>query len=513
MSIPGTKLAGASRSLVTRAGPAIAWLAVAVGVSGVVFHGWYAVASEHYLQFTGGVWLALARDLSDGTLYRGVISEVGYGGTRYFPLYFSLIAALIKLGVPPLAAAHAVSLASTALLFAAVTLLVRRLGLPGRAALFLAVFAIAPNYLEQTVFAIRCDILAAALVIWGLIFTLPRAGTAPTGPGTSMPLAAFFFTLALATKPTAVYGTAVAMTVMALHGRWRTLLRLTAWSAAGALVFFAVLQALSGGRALESFRACALAGGTGTDLVRSLFAVRLGPIGGLRFLTVVLGCATLALLFDLHRSWRDLPSVLFLFAAATTAVILGSPGTVHPNQVTDVHVAAVVGIAAFVRRRDRFRTAAYGVLVCFLLFAGYQDYSRVLRQRMPETAKRWAAERQGLVDAVEGFSKPVLSESPEYPVLAGKPAYLLDAFTLRVIVAGRPDVLADVLTKLNARTFAYLLLDEDPETPGGRGWYENVHFGWTVMQAMLANYRYKESHNGMRIYVPKPVVTGAATGP
>lgn len=513
MSIPGTKLAGASRALVTRAGPAIAGLAVVLSVSGVVFHGWYAVASEHYLQFTGGVWLALARDLSDGILYRGVISEAGYGGTRYFPLYFSLIAALIKIGVPPLAAAHAVSLASAVLLFAGVTLLVRRLGLPGRAALFLAVFAIVPNYLQQTVFALRCDILAAALVIWGLTFTLPRPGTAPAGSGTSVPLAAVFFTLALATKPTAVYGTAVAMTVMALHGRWRPLLRLVAWSAGGALVFFAALQVLSGGRALESFRACALAGDTGTALVRNLFAIRLGPVGGLRFLTVVLGCATLAWLFDFHRTWRDLPSVLFLFAAATTAVILGSPGTVHPNQVTDVHVAAVVGIAAFVHRHDRFRPAGYGLLVCLLLIAGYQDYSRVLRQRMPDTAKRWAAERQGLFEAVEGFSKPVLSESPEHPVLAGKRAYLLDAFTLRVIVAGRPDVLADVLTKLNARTFAYLLLDEDPETPRGRGWYENVHFGWTVMEAMLANYRYKETRNGMRIYVPKVVATDAATGP
>jgi hypothetical protein len=38
------------------------------------------------LNFVSGTSLALGVDLRDGALYRPLIGELGFGGTRYFPL-------------------------------------------------------------------------------------------------------------------------------------------------------------------------------------------------------------------------------------------------------------------------------------------------------------------------------------------------------------------------------------------------------------------------------------------
>src|SRR6202521_3110166 len=46
--------------------------------------------NARYLTPTNGVWLALATDLKDGLFYRPLLSPVGYGGARYFSLFFFL---------------------------------------------------------------------------------------------------------------------------------------------------------------------------------------------------------------------------------------------------------------------------------------------------------------------------------------------------------------------------------------------------------------------------------------
>src|SRR5690349_3712070 len=43
-----------------------------------------------YLNHVSGVWATLADDVAHGVVYRPLVSDLGYGGTRYFPLYFTL---------------------------------------------------------------------------------------------------------------------------------------------------------------------------------------------------------------------------------------------------------------------------------------------------------------------------------------------------------------------------------------------------------------------------------------
>ena len=76
----------------------------------LLVHAWLALTSGDGLNSVSGVWLTLARDAREGVFYRALEASGQYGGTRYFPLLFLLIAALMRAGVPPVAAGHAVGL-------------------------------------------------------------------------------------------------------------------------------------------------------------------------------------------------------------------------------------------------------------------------------------------------------------------------------------------------------------------------------------------------------------------
>ena len=61
--------------------------------------------------------MKFATELVEGTFYRPLMSDVGYGGTRFFPLHFTLHAILIKWGLPPLAAGYLLTLFAMFLMF------------------------------------------------------------------------------------------------------------------------------------------------------------------------------------------------------------------------------------------------------------------------------------------------------------------------------------------------------------------------------------------------------------
>src|SRR5436190_5491134 len=82
-----------------------------------------SISSRFYLNFSSGVWLALARDTHDGVLYRPLWNGVEYGGTRYFPMLFVATAALMRAGVSPVAAAETVSMLGLVAMVAAVFVL------------------------------------------------------------------------------------------------------------------------------------------------------------------------------------------------------------------------------------------------------------------------------------------------------------------------------------------------------------------------------------------------------
>jgi hypothetical protein len=480
----------------------VALAVVAVVVAALAVNGWYALTTAFYVNHVSGVWLGLADDLARGVFYRELIGPAGYGGTRYFPLFFSAVAALMKAGLSPLAAGFAISLLGGVLLAGGAGWAASRLGLPRDLVAAVAMFTLAAPFVQQTMFSIRSDVLATGLVALGLAAIAPAwrddAARRPW-PG----VAAVMFTLAVAAKITTLYAPAAAVTSLVLCRRRQEAARLVLFLAGGAAVLGLVLTVGSGGRAIESFRACALGGDTaGAWLAGGLWSTGSVLFGPSRFLGATLGLAIVAWLAGLRRTWRGLPSILLACAVGSTSLVLASPGTIYTNQMTDVYLAAILVIAAFLARHVRFQATALVVLLVLAAGAARVNVSAWWSPEVRRMALDLPAERRQLSDLVGRFRSPVLTEAPELAVLAGTRPIVLDPFSLRVVMLGRPEVAGDLARRIDAREFSAVVLMHDPGTAAGRGWYTNVELGWPIVERILANYRMTDTAAGFRVYRP-----------
>jgi hypothetical protein len=475
-----------------------------------------------YLSYVSGIWLALGRDLSAGTFYRNLLGPLGYGGTRYFPLFFVLVAAGLRADVSPLAAGWLASGASAVVLVTGVWRSVRALGVPPRAAVVWAAASLGPYFVHQTLFEIRADVLAAGLNLWGLALVIDRAQ--PRGEGRGLAAPVVMFTLALAAKVTSLAIPIAAAAGLLVGRRRRTGWRLAAATAVGAAVFFAVTALASGGRAIASWRACMFAGESQGQTILALVTgqfVQLARYSHLLTVLFVLDAAAVVALLWPRASDRAsslnpwLPVTVLAGATASAAFALSSPGTVPSNQVVEWIAISLVALAAVAVNRPRLAKPAAWVVVGLAVWTSAQDVVRVRDLRATESRRMTAAARAELVDLVAHSPRPVLSENPLWPVLAGRQPYMLDPFALRVVMLSRPDVFADIRARLDAHFFSLVILQVDPTTVRGRGYYEHVNFGWPVTERILADYQFdRQMAPDVFVYRPRsaPQTEAAAPG-
>jgi len=492
-------------------GRPMALLAACIVGASLGIHAWYAVSTAAYVDFVTGVWLALANDLIHGVFYRDLSGPDGYGGTRYFPLFFVSVGALMRMGVSPLVSGFLVSAFAGALLVAGIRRLLSRFGLPPALAVAGAIFVLAPRFVQQGLLAIRSDILAAALAIWGLSWTLPAFDEDRPRRGT-LAAAAAFFVLAVATKVTSLYAPAAMVVALAWAGRSGAAMRLGGMVAAGVAAMVGLVAAASGGRAVESWLACGFAGAGMTEWLGSLPSAFLSQVvGPSRVFTSVFLAASVAWLAMVRDRGPKALIVLFPVTIAATTVVLASPGTSYTNQLIDILAVSVVLLGWWTAARNpRWQSAAALALLLLSLAAARQSLHPVTGAGRLRHAREISAERNELVRELAAARGPVLSESPELLALAGVRPYLLDPFTLRVLSLRRPDLLRRLQQELDARRFSAVVLMYDPESPAGRGWYTNVDFGWPITSRILANYQFAEERAGLRVYRPRASAPAAS---
>jgi hypothetical protein len=498
--------------------------AIVVAAVALSAHAWQAFSGA-YLSYVSGIWLALGRDLASGLFYRDLLSDVGYGGTRYFPLFFVIIAGFLKAGLPPIAAGWAASGVAALVLITGLYRIARALGLPRRTAMLFGAAAISPYFVQQTLFEVRADVLAAGLNLWGLAYAMPAwargdRGAAPMGRASAA------FTLALAAKVTSL---AVPLSLLAGFGlmrRWRTAVRLAVGLAAGAAVFFAVVHIASDGRALASWRAC-MFGGTseGQTMATLLGGEFLSLVRYSRLLTalfvIVIGALVAAAIGgrrpagDAGRPATVLPVVwegmglggiatLFAGVTAATALTLSSPGTVPSNQMVEWIVVSFAVLAWVIAARPRLARPASLIVTLLVLWASGQDAVRAGQLWDARGERTTPATRQQIVEMVAGAGGPVLAESSLWPVLAGQRAHLLDPFALRVVMLSRPDIFEHLAARIDRREFPLVIFQVDPVGPRGRGYYEHVNFGWPITERLLAAYRFdRRLAKDVFVYVPR----------
>ena len=458
-----------------------------------------SIASGLYLNLGSGVWLALARDTYHGIFYRPIWYDGEYGGTRYVPMLFVAIAALMRAGIPVVAAGVTVSMLGLTAMSVAVFVLVKRLGAQPSLAWLAAALSVAPYFVHQTGFAVRCEPIAAAFAIFGLAVLVP-VETRPDSVKREL-CAAVLFICAFLTKITCVYAPAAATLALMFSGRRPAALRLAAMTAGGAVLALVAINGISEGRAIESFRACALAGSSLWSLVSPATVLRsLQLVVASHLLMVVFVCAAIAL----GLAWRArmaLPALYVLAAAAITAVIFTSPGTILTSHIVDAYVAAIVLVTAVTAAQTgRLRNAGQAALIALVLWAGLQNVVVVRKLLKQDIVGKSTAAHRELLVALNDCGGSMISESPLIPVYAGQRPVILDPFAFRVVAMNRPDVGNDLTQRVRRREFRCVLLEQDPAIPGGHAWYENVNLTESVRDAILESYRYDRTVAGQRFY-------------
>jgi hypothetical protein len=462
---------------------------------------WVCWSNDRYIDHAAGAWIALAadlKDLKDGVFYRPLFGPSGYGGTRYFPLYFVLHALLLRLGIPVLLSGYLLSAAAMILLILGAFQLLRVLGAEPWLAACSASAILASYSVQLSLLSTRADGLAAALNIWGIAMS-----AYPKPSRSRILLASILFTLAWSTKLTTVFGFAASFLWLMFAGSSGMAWALAAETACGCLAVMVAMFLASQGRILGILKACS-SGGANPILIASgpwhmlNIAAREDP-GLLVFFF-------LALLSLSLKSLRNLPTLFFVSTLAITAIIFGSPGT-NFNHLLDVQVAAVVLFTAWLSSKESplpKELGIYALLLATLLAAVPLCHKLEIEDRLVPPHRFDKA-----IAFIGDVHKPVLAENPVLPVLAGQRPYLMDPFMLRVLWERNRTFGQPILEGLRNHDFcAVVLFMRDPRTSEGRAWYEKEHFGPGFLAALNSNYQLAAILDGQFIYLP-----GADTTP
>jgi hypothetical protein len=456
------------------------------------------------ISFASGAILTMAADLRDGIFYRPLLDASGYGGTRYFPLYFCLHALLLKAGLPVLLSAYLLSTAILVFLMLGTFRLLRELGVETWLAGCSALMLLASSSVQLSLFMPQADGLAAALNVWGLATIVP----APRTRGRLL-LTAILFTLAWSATLTTVFGLAAATVWLVSTGHKRTAWKLAAATFCGYGIVAAATVLASRGRVIQIFKACASGGMDwrflGTALGRMKATIIHGDPGLAWFLMLGL---LLTILTRPSKIVRSLPALVLLAAVAVAVIIFGSPGTAV-NHFLDVQVAAVILLATWVGTNDSPIEKQLGVCALALL-------TLIAAIPLLHHIKSWGRTYhphhfQQVIQAIGSSNKPILSENAIIPVLAGQHPYVLDPWMTTLLRKRFPAFELPLLQQLRSQSFSAVVLpDGDPTTSGARWWYDNACFGPGFVSALTEHYRLATVVDEDWIYVPKTPAPAAS---
>lgn len=499
----------ASRAeLVTRS---LAAVAIAVSIAGAAVHASVGFRGA-YLSHVSGVWLTLARDVAEyGVLYRDLASDLGYGGTRYFPLFFLLISGFLKTGTSLLTAGILVGVIALLVLGAAAFRIARASGLTRLAAGVAVGAATTPYFVLQAVFEARADVLATGLNLLGVSLLLPLWRQSRPSDSGQLIKASTAFTLAFATKLTAITLPAAAVVVLAVTGAPRRAVRLAGTVCAMCGGFLAIVVVASGGRAWRVWWTCLFGG---TDAGGTVSGVASGAfLPGLvsSHLVVVAGSLALAALVAgavLRKSVTAafpfaFPLALWIAAGLTLGMTLSSPGTVPANHVVEWLVLSILLPVMVLQGRAQWARLATVTMAALCVWMALQNSSRARAMRSTVSAESELS-RQEFIQDLRSMKAPILSESALWPLMAGREVVVGDAFAARIVMASHPEIEQLFVDEIARRKYTAIVLEFDPSSQQGRGVYAFSHLGATAIRAIETHYRFdRAALPNALVFVPR----------
>jgi hypothetical protein len=451
---------------------------------------------QFFLAHVEGIWLACANDFLHGVLYRPLFSPLGYGGTRYFPLYFILTGSFSRIFGSLETSALSIAALSVVFLVLGCYVLLRRLGVSWLLSVAAGTAILAPVTSQQALLHAKGDGLAAMLNVWGLIFCVDPKWKRPWTY-----LAALCFTLAFAAKFTSVFGVAAILLSWLFARRYKAAIELALATSVGYSLVLGGMYLGSHGRVFGIFRACAAADSSTLFMLQApLHTVLIQMEDPVTLLFLVP-----AVIFGLRAFWDNRTDVIplyFLLAALVTMVIFSSPGT-ELNHLIDLQVASVLLFVLSIPRVPEFGEVGTGLLAMTLFiscFPSARDFhGDFLRPRLRLDAERILAS----LPPTGASSEPVLAENPLMVLKTGKTPYLLDPFMFRVFVGKHPELGRDLWDRIKQKRFPVILLEHDPRTPEGTVWYTDMHFGGEFLEDLKENYDFSHNLNEILVYLPK----------
>jgi hypothetical protein len=449
----------------------------------------------HTLDHASGTWSALAYDFSHGTFYRPLYAEqLGYGGTRYFPLHFVLQGSLMRLGVGAIAAGHLIEISSVLLLLAGIYAFLRHHRVQRFYAATLSLMLPAAQSGAAAALNLRCDALPLALNVWGFVVYLNwRSGWA------RVIVSSLLFTLAFASKETSIYCCVAACVALFLSGQRRDAIRTACVSAAGFASVIAVMYFATGGRVLGMMRAVSMEGA----------GIRSFAVGPVEFFNLIGKDAGTALFFALacmalftlaSRDWLQLPAIFFVLACGAVVLILSTPGA-YWNHLIDVHVASIClfGTWLFGRKDQpvfRYGVAALAMAAFISIFPLANDLYHDMQ--LPRVNKYATAVR--IAGSTPG---PILAEDPLVAIVAGQRPYVLDAMTVAVVSRKDPAFVEPLEEKLQQQAFSVVVLEAGPASALGTHWYRDFAFGSWFIPVLEQHYELRVQSGDFLYYFPR----------
>jgi len=427
---------------------------IAAGVACTSSLFYLLAANDLRMTSVSGIWTALAVDFHHGVLYRPIESDLGYGGSRYFPLHFMLQGLLMR-WTRPLPAGHLIAAASATLMAAAVFQLLRRSRVPVRLALASLGLLFVGDTVMHAVTEIKGDLLPLTLALWALVVIESMPGLI-LGPS----LAGVLLGLAVVAKPTSImYAAAICIYLLSFRRRLAT-----AVVASFVIVFAGSMLVAIDAESAHSFALnMSEFGNAGAGISR--LAKNCLP----NFIHQAYGFADPALIVFLSAAvpaapllWRSGKPLLFwVFAAVLvgTIIIMGSPGTTR-NHLIDLYVCSLlVVISTLGHVRLRLRTLG---LVSATAAAIAGSIALVLHP-LVGNARQTANSRREIISLLERegayeYANRVLCFDPLIDIEAKQSPYLLDSMMFGVYLKRHPDFATRFVEKLRAGTFSFIVL-------------------------------------------------------
>ena len=464
-----------------------------------------AIPSGAMLNFVSGTWLALGVDLRDGVFYRPLVGDLGFGGTRYFPLWFMLHAGLMRLGLSPLGAGHLISVAAAAAWIGGSYRLMEDLSFPRGFAWALALLTLCTSAGVFALTTVRGDLLPAALNLWGIVFGVRAFREERSGP--AIGAAAAFFSLAIFAKVTAGFGVAAMAAALSLNGRPRRAAALAAATFGATMVLLLSANAVSAGRMLETMRACASLGATFWNYLHAplTFAYTLVHQDPMSIVVSVLFAVGLWVLP--WAGWKELPTCVGVASLGMLVALETSPG-IDFNHFLDFFGWALIFVGyQIVRGRlpGAFATAALAVAAAMSIVVFFYD----IREAQRQPVQYQVANVRTYLAGMDLGTRPVFSHNPLFPAIDGKPSSMIDVVMFRHLRLQDSRFERELDASLTRGDFGAVVLEADLQTAAGREIVDYL-FGDGFLPALDAHYELARAFAPYFVYRPKGM-SGAQT--